>query len=285
MRSLLFVFAFLLSLTACSQAAPPSIPIVGALEGPYPITYVYDGDTVEVAGGEKVRLVMIDTPESSPNQRASDPLEIELGKKAKAALEDLLGRAGYRVYLERVGVDRYGRTLAYLYVDHLPGTTAWISKDGRAYTSLNYELVASGWAEVFVLDHDRYLPYYDTAQAKARAALQGVWAAYAQTEREARGLPVRIKCAVYNPAGADAGREEIWLEVTRAVDLGGWEVGDDDGLRIPLSGQATPGTLAVRIEGRPELSNKGDTVLLWRNGEVVDRFAYEGRKGQEKACR
>lgn len=284
MRNLFFVLAFLLTLSACGQEAPPSIPIAGALEGPYPVTYVYDGDTIEVAGQEKVRLVMIDTPESSTNQRTSDPLEIELGKKAKAALEELLARSGHRVYLERVGVDRYGRTLAYVYVDYLPGHAAWIA-GSREFASVNYELVAGGWAEVFVLDHDRYLPYYDAAQARARKALLGVWAAYARTEREAQGLPVRIKCAVYNPNGPDAGREEIWLEVSRAVDLDGWEVGDDDGLRIPLSGQATPGTLAVRIEGRPELSNKGDTVLLWRDGEVVDRFTYEGRRGQEKACR
>jgi len=285
MRNLFFALAWLLTLSVSSQAAPRSVLIADALEGPYPVTYVYDGDTIEVASREKVRLVMIDTPESSDNQRTSDPLEIELGKKAKAALEGLLDRGGYRVYLERVGVDRYGRTLAYVYVDYQPGTAAWISKDRRAYTSLNYELVSSGWAEAFVLDHDRYLPYYDAAQAKAREALLGVWAAYAQTEREAQGLPVRIKCAVYNPTGPDAGREEIWLEVIRAVDLDGWEVGDDDGLRIPLSGHATPGTLAARIEGRPELSNKGDTILLWRDGEVVDRFTYEGRKGLEKACR
>lgn len=285
MRNLLFALVFSFSFSACSQAAPPSVPLSGPLEGPYAVTYVYDGDTIEVANREKVRLVMIDTPESSANQRAADPREIELGKQAKRVLEDLLDRAGYEVYLERVGTDRYGRTLAYAYVAHQPETAAWIGPNGQAYTSLNYELVARGWAEVFVLDHDRYLPHYDAAQRRARERLLGLWAVYAATERAAQGLPVRIKCAVYNPSGADAGREEIWLEVREPIDLGGWAVGDDDGLRIPLSGRATPGTLAVRIDGRPELSNKGDTVLLWRDGKVVDRFGYEGRKGQERACR
>ena len=255
------------------------------LEGAYAVTYVYDGDTIEVANREKVRLVMIDTPESSANQRAADPREIELGKRAKRVLEDLLDRAGYQVYLERVGTDRYERTLAYVYVAHQSETSAWIGPNGQAYTSLNYELVARGWAEVFVLDHDRYLPHYDAAQRRARERLLGLWAAYDEAERAAQGLPVRIKCAVYNPRGTDAGREEIWLEVREPIDLGGWAVGDDNGLRIPLSGRATPGILAVRIDGRPELSNKGDTVLLWRDGEVVDRFTYEGRKSQEKACR
>lgn len=285
MRFLSSLLVLSLPYIALGQAPSPSPVIGGPLWGPYVVNFVYDGDTIEVTGGEKVRLVMIDTPESSANQRAADPREIELGKRAKRVLEDLLDRAGYEVYLERVGTDRYGRTLAYVYVTHQPETAAWIGPNGQAYTSLNYELVARGWAEVFVLDHDRYLPHYDAAQRRARERLLGLWAAYDEAERAAQGLPVRIKCAVYNPRGTDAGREEIWLEVREPIDLGGWAVGDDDGLRIPLSGRATPGTLAVRIDGRPELSNKGDTVLLWRDGEVVDRFTYEGRKGQEKACR
>jgi len=285
MRYLVLAIAFLATLTACGQVATEVVPIRGSVEGPYKVTYVYDGDTIEVAGAEKIRLVMIDTPESSANQRTADPKEIELGRRAKKALEELLEKAGYRVYLERVGTDRYGRTLAYAYVEHLPGTVAWKDPSARNYTSLNYELVARGWAEVFVLDHDRYLSYYDGAQSRARKRELGIWAAYDETEREAQRLPVRIKCAVYNPRGTDAGREEIWLEVRAPTNLDGWAVGDDDGLRIPLSGRATPGILAVHIDGRPELSNKGDTVLLWRDGEVVDRLTYKGIRGQEKACR
>ncbi len=275
----------LLTLLLLAQGAL-AYEIQGSLQGPYPVAYVYDGDTLR-AGGEKVRLVLIDTPESSANQRAADANELRLGKKAKAFAEALIKRAGSMVYLEVApeARDRYGRLLAWVYLPYLEGTTAW-TYQARKLTSLNYELVRQGWAEVFVVGsrNARYLDAYREAQAYAKRLSLGLWAVYQQIEARASGLPVRIKCAVYNPPGRDAGNEEIWLEVRAPTVLDGWAVGDDDGLRIPLRGSAGLGVYVVRIKGRAVLSNKGDTVLLWRNGQVVDRFAYAGGGG-ERACR
>ena len=275
----------LLTLLLLTQGAL-AYEIQGSLQGPYPVAYVYDGDTLR-AGGEKVRLVLIDTPESSANQRTADSNELVLGKKAKAFAEALIQRAGGSAYLEVAPEpkDRYGRTLAWVYLPYLKGTTPWTYR-GQRYTSLNYELVRQGWAEVFVVGskNSRYLTAYREAQAYAKRLSLGLWAVYQQIEARASGLPVRIKCAVYNPPGRDAGNEEIWLEVRAPTVLDGWAVGDDDGLRIPLRGSAGRGVYVVRIRGRAALSNKGDTVLLWRNGQVVDRFTYAGGGG-ERACR
>ena len=276
----------MLMLAAGLSMAQAAQTIVGPLRGPYPVAYVYDGDTLR-AGGEKVRLVLIDTPESSANQRTADSNELVLGKKAKAFAEALIQRAGGSAYLEVApeARDRYGRLLAWVYLPYLEGTTAW-TYQGKKLTSLNYELVRQGWAEVFVVGskNSRYLTAYREAQAYAKRLSLGLWAVYQQIEARASGLPVRIKCAVYNPPGRDAGNEEIWLEVRAPTVLDGWAVGDDDGLRIPLRGSAGRGVYVVRIRGRAALSNKGDTVLLWRNGQVVDRFTYAGGGG-ERACR
>ncbi len=279
----------LLALTALlSLALAASIPIVGPLSKGRQVTHVYDGDTIAVAGFGKVRLVLIDTPESTYNQRTADPTEIKLGKQAKAFTASLIEKAGGRAFLEVAPEprDRYGRTLAWVYLPYIEGTTAW-EYQGQRYTSLNYELVRQGWAEVFVVGsrNARYLATYREAQERAKRLSLGVWAVYQQVEAAARGLPIRIKCAVYNPPGRDEGREEIWLEIRRPVDLTGWAVGDDDGFVIQLSGHAGEGTYVVRNMGRPQLSNKGDTILLWHNGKVVDRFSYTGHRGEEKACR
>jgi len=282
-RTVLLVL--LLSLTAC--ASPQALQVRGTLQGPYAVEAIYDGDTIR-AGGERVRLVLIDTPESSANKRTADPVELELGRKAKAALAALIQKGGNRVYLEVApeARDRYGRLLAWVYTGYVPGTAPWAYR-GQRYTQLNYELVRQGWAEVFVVGsaNTRYLSAFRAAQDHARRLSLGIWAVYQELERRAQELPLRIQCVVFNPPGRDDGREEVWLRVRAdQVHLDGWAVGDDDGLRIPLSGVASRGTYVVRIQNGSHLSNKGDTVLLWHGEEVVDRFSYTGGR-YERACR
>jgi len=264
-----------LALGGCNAAAP--YPIYGELQGPYPVEYVYDGDTIRVAG-EKVRLLSIDTPESSVNDRTDSDDEVVYGRLAKEVTERLL--AGREVWLE-LGTaerDRYGRLLAWVYLEDPDGP---FEKDGRRYLQVNLELVRLGWAEPLIYSPNvRYENLIRAAYREAQAAGRGMWGMLA-----AREAPVRIVCVLYNPPGPDAGQEAVFLEVTAPVSLDGYAVGDDDGWRVELHGPAEPGEVRVAVEGRPELSNRGDTVILWYRGEVVDRFSYEGVKGQARACR
>jgi endonuclease YncB( thermonuclease family) len=69
------------------------------------VTCVVDGDTVWIAG-EKIRIAEIDAPEI--NGRC--PAERALALRARWRLVELLRERGTR--FERVGEDRYGRTLA-----------------------------------------------------------------------------------------------------------------------------------------------------------------------------
>lgn len=74
------------------------------------VTSVTDGDTVRV-GDERIRLRGIDTPEiRSPRCRE----ERRRGLMAKRALQEML--ASTEVQIERLGRDRYGRTLAVIRV-------------------------------------------------------------------------------------------------------------------------------------------------------------------------
>lgn len=69
---------------------------------------VVDGDTLR-CGAERVRLIGIDAPElhGCPRNRRCAPGD---GRASKAALARTIG--GHKVKLERIGKDRYGRTLA-----------------------------------------------------------------------------------------------------------------------------------------------------------------------------
>lgn len=89
---------------------------------------VIDGDTIHtVKNGEieKVRLLNIDCHETSYNQRAEFQSQIykmkleEIylrGQDEKMYLEKLLADNNGNIYLKRQGIDKYGRTLGFLYI-------------------------------------------------------------------------------------------------------------------------------------------------------------------------
>ncbi|MBV0934319.1 thermonuclease family protein [Marinobacterium weihaiense] len=122
------------------------------------VEQVYDGDTLRLSDGRKVRLVDINTPELGRDGRADEP-------HAEAARQ-WLRRAvqGRRVYLlpgaERA--DRYGRRLAHLY---LPDGT--LAAELLVARGLGYVLARSARPELTAC--------LFAAETSARRAGLGVW--------------------------------------------------------------------------------------------------------------
>ena len=87
----------------------------------------YDGDTCTTSTGEKIRLACIDTPEL--RGKRADPVP------AKAARDHLRALVvGRNVGIRRITTDRYGRTVAELFVDG---------------SNVQQQLVASGHADIY----------------------------------------------------------------------------------------------------------------------------------------
>lgn len=87
-----------------------------------------DGDTIRIAG-ETIRIVDIDAPET---YRPRCERELILGLKAKVMLRSILDAAAAGpVFVERHGTDRYGRTLARIFVGDIDVGSAMIAS-GRA---------------------------------------------------------------------------------------------------------------------------------------------------------
>lgn len=138
---------------------------VQELQGPYPVTRVVDGDTIHVQtpnGDVTVRLIGIDTPETVAPGR---PVAC-FGPEATAEARRLMD--GRSVYLEpdssQDAVDKYGRTLAYV----------WLTPTD----SINFDLVADGFAKEYLYrtpyhHHDAFV----AAQASAQAVGRGLWSA------------------------------------------------------------------------------------------------------------
>ena len=74
------------------------------------IASCYDGDTCTTSTGEKIRLACIDTPEL--RGKRADPVP---AKEARDYLRELV--VGSKVTMRRITNDRYGRTVAELFVD------------------------------------------------------------------------------------------------------------------------------------------------------------------------
>lgn len=103
---------------------------------------VYDGDTIRLDTGEKVRLIGIDTPESSDNPKMRRDIErtkqdmvtiMRLGKRASRFTEDLVDRQEVRLEFDVVQRDKYGRLLAYVYLSDGRFVNEEIIKNGYAY--------------------------------------------------------------------------------------------------------------------------------------------------------
>ena len=87
----------------------------------------YDGDTCRTTAGERIRLACIDTPELKGKNARPAP-----AMAAKYHLNGML--IGKKVGIRRITTDRYGRTVAELFIDGTKGQQA---------------MVASGHAEIF----------------------------------------------------------------------------------------------------------------------------------------
>jgi micrococcal nuclease len=129
----------------------------------YMVKRITDGDTFWIDDGTpkglKIRLIGVDAPES----RNSGKKEIaRFGKESSDYLTKLI--AGKRVRLEfDVGrLDRYGRTLAYVYLE-----------DG---TFVNAALVKNGYATVMTVPPNvKYANTFLKLERKARKNKRGLW--------------------------------------------------------------------------------------------------------------
>jgi len=122
------------------------------------VHWVDDGDTIVVAGGERVRYLGINTPEVAHKDEPGEPF----GDEAKAFNKKLVQGRWINLELAEQQRDPYGRLLAYVFL-----------ADG---TFVNGELVRQGYAHL--LRKQPKLRYWERLLALQRQALKekkGMW--------------------------------------------------------------------------------------------------------------
>lgn len=154
---------------APTTAAPTQQPVVAPARIQAKVTEVVDGDTFKVTINgkeETVRMLLIDTPETKHPDKPVQPF----GPEASKFTKDLL--TGKTVELEKdiSERDKYGRLLAYVYVN------------GQ---SVQEKLLEKGLARVAVYPPDvKNVDKYREIQSKAQKAGVGIWSIenYAQED-------------------------------------------------------------------------------------------------------
>lgn len=130
------------------------------------VTFVVDGDTVEIQTEERVRLIGIDSPERG------DPYYTE----ARNKLSELVLNKQVRMEKDVSEKDRYGRLLRYLYVGNL---------------FVNLEMVKQGYASVYTYPPDvKHSAQFLAAEQEARNKKVGLWVpAQPQPTQSEQGIP------------------------------------------------------------------------------------------------
>ena len=161
-RALLLALSLALLLAArLLRHHPPSPGDAIRQSEPHAVSRVIDGDTLLLAGGQRVRLIGVDTPETKHPDEPVDPLGVE----AAEFVRSLIGTAPVRLEFDRERLDRYERLLAYV----------WLP-DGRL---LNDELIRAGYSAAetgFQYRQDMKRRFLES-ETQARAQGQGMWRA------------------------------------------------------------------------------------------------------------
>lgn len=167
------------SLIRALRSAAPLVLLAAALagvpaafggegEGWTRVRRVIDGDTLEVSGSQRVRLIGVDAPEYRPWDGVVEPY----GKRAGDYLREHLSGKRVRLVRDSSDRDRYGRLLRYVYTDDGELVNARLVREGLAR--------AKSYAPDTALQNELW-----QAQRQAREARKGLWSD-AKTDRQRR---------------------------------------------------------------------------------------------------
>ena len=164
------VYRFLLTVLIAQSA------ITGTVER------VVDGDTIKVWVGnalETVRYIGVDTPETVHPNRGVEPY----GKAASEFNRGLVEGRQVRLEFDVEQRDRYGRLLAYVYVDTI---------------FVNAELIRQGFAQLMTVPPNvKHVDQFISLQAIARGDNRGLWGFESSDDEPQSTMPANEHTIVY----------------------------------------------------------------------------------------
>jgi micrococcal nuclease len=163
-----------------NQSSNQQSNIVSSIPNTIP-AYVYqtvDGDTVKVKINnreETIRMILVDTPETKHPSKPEQPF----GKEASEFTRNTLLNKHVDIELGIQERDKYGRLLAYIYID------------GKMFNKM---LVEKGLARVAVFPpNTKYLDEFKALESKAKQQAIGIWSIENYVEEDGFNTPNQSK--------------------------------------------------------------------------------------------
>lgn len=120
------------------------------------VTRIIDGDTIELEGGERVRYLMVNTPETTGGKNEC------YGSNSVQFNTDLVMNKTVELRYDVEKTDQFGRTLA------------WVTVDG---VEVNREIISRGFGCLLHIPpngNDR-LDEFEMLEQTARLSMKGLW--------------------------------------------------------------------------------------------------------------
>ena len=236
------------------------------------VKQVYDGDTIRLEDGRKVRYLGVNAPEFQ------EPFYL----KAKRSNESLVLGREIRLEFDQERADTYGRLLAYVYV---------------ADRMVNAALVEQGLAHAFFIGPNRkYNARFVRLQNEAKQHRLGIWSV------RARPRDLKIT-SVHLPDQANPEPHVPYVRIANlsneAIRLAGYVLSNESGQRYVFPDVTVdPGytVIVVSVPGTNGIDERDQLVVHWPGqgavwepredtaflldpaGAVVDAFHYKGKR-------
>jgi micrococcal nuclease len=183
-----------------------------------PVERVVDGDTIVVQGIGKVRLIGVDTPELGDSR----PEVEQMARAAADFVQQTAGGKVVRLDYDWQRLDRYGRTLAYVYLPN-----------GRM---LNTEIIRAGFGFAYTKYPFKYQEQFPNIEREAREGRRGLWGDGLET---ARPLSKPVALASADVAQASDARQTVYVTRTgKAYHRAGCRSLSRSQIPIPLADAA-----------------------------------------------
>jgi len=237
------------------------------------VTRVLDGDTIEIEGGERVRYLGINAPESG------QPFSTEATREN----ERLVAGRTVKLEFDIQTQDRYGRLLAHIWIGNM---------------LVNKEIVKNGYAVSETIQPNvKYQDLILKAQEEARGACRGLWASLCSQSSESSCIKI-VNINADAPGNDNENKNGEWIEIkntcSQAISMNGWLLKDSSASNeYKFGGFALEGSKSVIIysgcgtnaqdklywqcpEGRYAVwNNTGDHAFLYDTGDnLITEYQY-----------
>lgn len=166
---------------------------------------VLDGDTIEIEGGERVRYLGINAPESG------QPFSTEATRENERLVAERTVNLEFDVQTQ----DRYGRLLAHIWVGDV---------------LVNKEIVRNGYAVTETIQPNvKYQDLMLAAEQEARAACRGLWAGLCSSKTEGSCVKI-VNINADAPGDDNKNKNGEWIEIKNTcgqdISMTGWLLKD-----------------------------------------------------------